>query len=120
MPRIQTDEGVKEFEYTPGGMAAAQRAAAEQMVRSQGQDYGKMATGGAMGALQGAASGYGIGGPPGAIIGGVLGGIGGAAGASQQDIKGVGAAGQELKDAWEKRKAAADALAATQKIAGEG
>tara|TARA_R100001463_G_scaffold60406_1_gene112892 strand:- start:848 stop:1234 length:387 start_codon:yes stop_codon:yes gene_type:complete len=49
MPRVNTKDGVKEFAYTPGGMAAARQTAAEGMAVPQGKDLASMG----MGAIQG-------------------------------------------------------------------
>ena len=80
MPRVKTPNGVKEFSYTPGGMAAARQAAAGQLVSPKGRDAGKMGLGVLEGGMKGAAQAASMsGGNPYATgIGAVFGGIEGA------------------------------------------
>ena len=113
MPRVNTKDGVKEFAYTPGGMAAARQAAAEGMAVPQGRDLGAMG----MGAVQGGLAAAGTaaqasGGNPYVTTGaGILGAISGAMGAdntskSNQQMgrtaENVGSAAATLASAFRK------------------
>ena len=109
MPRVKTAQGVQEFSYTPGGMAAARQAAADQMSLGKPPDYGGMAAGGLQGAISGAATGAKLsGGNPLAVgAGAILGGAAGVAGASEKQMADVGSAGQRLAKAYQDEKAPA-------------
>ena len=116
MPRVKTPQGVKEFSYTRGGMAAARQAAADKLV-TPGDPTGDTAKGVAGGALSGAASGAALGmsgGPlapltvPGAaLVGAVVGGAAGGAGASAEQVQQVGSTAEMLASKFRKDPAKA-------------
>ena len=113
MPRVKTPQGVKEFSYTPGGMAAARQAAADQLVTPgdpTGDTAKRTAGGAASGALSGALTGAALGmsGGPlapltvpvaagyGAIAGGIAGAGMGAAGSTPEQVQQVGSTAEML------------------------
>ena len=119
MPRVKTPQGVQEFSYTPGGMAAARKAAAGQLALPEDKT-GKLATGAAQGGLSGAVAGSKFG-PYGALAGGVIGAGMGALGSSSQQVAQVGTTAEMLASAFRKdpAKAGTEIIKKSTKVVGE-